>query len=109
MIKISGSLNNLCIDSKFPKESYDKMIKANTKEDKVKLSKSFKLDISNHVLDVKKKYIIPGETAEIALIFIPSEQIYVEVFNLFLLTSHDINLTNQFGFPIFEHNFEYTF
>jgi DNA recombination protein RmuC len=83
MIKISGSLNNLCIDSKFPKESYDKMIKANTKEDKVKLSKSFKLDISNHVLDVKKKYIIPGETAEIALIFIPSEQIYVEVFNLF--------------------------
>ena len=43
----------------------------------------FKLDISNHVLDVKKKYIIPGETAEIALIFIPSEQIYVEVFNLF--------------------------
>ncbi len=83
MIKISGSLNNLCIDSKFPKESYDKMIEANSKEDKVKLSKSFKLDISNHVLDVKKKYIIPGETAEIALIFIPSEQIYVEIFNLF--------------------------
>ena len=83
MIKISGSLNNLCIDSKFPKESYDKMVKANNKEEKVKLSKSFKLDISNHVLDVKKKYIIPGETAEIALIFIPSEQIYVEIFNLF--------------------------
>ena len=83
MIKISGSLNNLCIDSKFPKESYDKMVKANNNEEKVKLSKSFKLDISNHVLDVKKKYIIPGETAEIALIFIPSEQIYVEIFNLF--------------------------
>ena len=83
MIKISGSLNNLCIDSKFPKESYDKMVKANNKEEKIKLSKSFKLDISNHVLDVKKKYIIPGETAEIALIFIPSEQIYVEISNLF--------------------------
>ena len=83
MIKISGSLNNLCIDSKFPKESYDKMVKANNKEEKIKLSKSFKLDISNHVHDVKKKYIIPGETAEIALIFIPSEQIYVEIFNLF--------------------------
>ena len=83
MIKISGSLNNLCIDSKFPKESYDKMVKANNKEEKIKLSKSFRLDISNHVLDVKKKYIIPGETAEIALIFIPIEQIYVEIFNLF--------------------------
>ena len=82
MIKISGSLNNLCIDSKFQKESYDKMVKANNKEEKLNYQ-SFKLDISNHVLDVKKKYIIPGETAEIALIFIPSEQIYVEIFNLF--------------------------
>ena len=82
MIKISGSLNKLCIDSKFPKESYDKMTKASTKEEKIKSSKNFKLDISNHVMDVKK-YIIPGETADIALIFIPSEQIYVEIFNLF--------------------------
>ena len=36
----------------------------------------------NHVLDVKNKYIIPGETSDIALIFIPSEQIYLEIFNL---------------------------
>ena len=35
----------------------------------------------NHVLDVKNKYIIPGETSDIALIFIPSEQIYLN-FNL---------------------------
>ena len=42
----------------------------------------FKSDIMNHVMDVKTKYIIPGETSEIALIFIPSEQIYVEIFNL---------------------------
>ncbi len=83
MIKISGSLNKLCIDSKFPKESYDKMSNSTTKEEKIKSSKIFKLDISNHVLDVKKKYIIPGETSDIALIFIPSEQIYVEIFNLF--------------------------
>ena len=34
MIKVSGSLNKLCIDSKFPKESYDKMLKATTKDEK---------------------------------------------------------------------------
>ena len=83
MIKVSGSLNKLCIDSKFPKESYDKMLKATTKDEKIKSSKMFKLDISNHILEVKKKYIIPGETSDIALIFIPSEQIYIEIFNLF--------------------------
>ena len=44
--------------------------------------KIFKSDISNHILDVKNKYIIPGETSEIALVFIPSEQIYLEIFNI---------------------------
>ena len=33
-------------------------------------------------MDVKNKYIIPGETSEIALVFIPSEQIYLEIFNI---------------------------
>lgn len=83
MIKVSGNLNKLCIDSKFPKESYDKMMKANTKDEKIKSSKLFRSDITNHIQDVKKKYIIPGETADIALVFIPSEQIYIEIFNLF--------------------------
>ena len=47
---------------------------------KNKVIKLFKSDIMNHVMDVKSKYIIPGETSEIAIIFIPSEQIYLEIF-----------------------------
>ena len=89
MIKISGSLNNLCIDSKFPKESYDKMVKANNKEEKIKLSKSFKLDISNHVLDVKK-YIIPGETAEIALILFQVSRFMLKFLICFLKLASNI-------------------
>ena len=45
--------------------------------------KSFKNDILKHIDDVSKKYIIPGETSEIALIFIPSESIFIEIFKYF--------------------------
>ena len=82
MLKSSGSLNNLCIDAKFPRESFEKILKSTSKDEKNKALKVFKSDIENHIQDVKTKYIIPGETSEIALIFIPSEQIYVEIFNL---------------------------
>ena len=83
MILSSGSLNKICIDSKFPKESYDKVQKTTSKDEKNKFLKIFKTDIKNHITNVREKYIIPGETAEIALIFIPSEQIYLEIFKLF--------------------------
>tara|TARA_B100000029_G_scaffold494429_1_gene558153 strand:+ start:385 stop:1371 length:987 start_codon:yes stop_codon:yes gene_type:complete len=82
IIKSSGSLNNLCIDSKFPRESFEKIFQSKSKEEKIKFTKLFKSDITNHIQDVRDKYIIPGETSEIALIFIPSEQIYLEIFNL---------------------------
>ena len=83
MIKSSGSLDKLCIDAKFPKESFDKFQEATSKDEKAKYLKVFKNDVNNHIKDVKEKYLIPGETSEIALIFIPSEQIYLEIFKLF--------------------------
>ena len=83
LLKCSGSLNNICIDAKFPKESYDKFQKATSRDERNKYLKTFKSDINNHIVQVKEKYLIPGETSEIALIFIPSEQIYIEIFKLF--------------------------
>ena len=82
ILKTTGSLNNLCIDAKFPRESYEKIINSKNREEKIKNIKLFKSDISNHIFDVKNKYIIPGETSDIALVFIPSEQIYLEIFNI---------------------------
>ena len=79
ILKSKGTLNNLCIDAKFPRESFEKILKSTSKDEKNKVIKLFKSDIMNHVMDVKSKYIIPGETSEIALIFIPSEQIYLEI------------------------------
>ena len=83
IINSSGSLDKICIDAKFPKESYDKYQKSTTREEKNKYLKLFKIDINRHISNVKEKYIIPGETSDLALIFIPSEQIYIEIFRLF--------------------------
>lgn len=88
MIKSSGALDKLCIDAKFPKENYDKFKKSTSKDEQVRFLKVFKSDINKHIVNVRTKYLIPGETSEIALIFIPSEQIYLEIFKLFPDLSH---------------------
>ena len=73
----------LCIDSKFPRENYEKVSKSSTKQEEAHFLKKFKNDVIKHIEDVSKKYIIPGETSEMALIFIPSESIYLDIFKSF--------------------------
>jgi DNA recombination protein RmuC len=36
-------------------------------------------DILRHVGDIAQKYLIPGETQELALMFVPSESVYLEL------------------------------
>ena len=83
IIKSPGPLGKLCIDAKFPREGYEKILNSKTKSEKDTSIKIFKNDILKHINDVSDKYIIPGETSEIALIFIPSESIYLEIFKFF--------------------------
>ncbi len=83
ILKSSGPLGKLCIDAKFPKEGYEKVMNSKTKTEKINNLKVFKSDILRHIEDVSTKYIIPGETSEMALIFIPSESIYLEIFRYF--------------------------
>lgn len=83
VIKSPNSDTPLCIDSKFPRENYEKIANSRNKQELDFFSKKFKLDIIKHVENVSSKYIIPGETSDIALIFIPSEAIYLEIFSSF--------------------------
>ncbi len=80
IIKSPGPMGKICIDAKFPREGFDKVINSSNKQERQVNLKIFKNDINKHIDDVSNKYIIPGETAEIALIFIPSESIYLEIF-----------------------------
>jgi len=70
----------LPIDSKFPSENFDKMVKANTETEKAFFKKSFLEDVKNRINEIATKYILPAEeTTEFALMYIPAEAIYYEI------------------------------
>jgi DNA recombination protein RmuC len=72
----------LPIDSKFPMENYQKMVKATEKADKEIFEKEFIRDVRKHIDAISKKYILPSEgTMDFALMYIPSESVYYEVVN----------------------------
>ncbi len=73
-------LGTIAIDSKFPLENYQKMTdKTKTKEERIMAEKLFVNDVKKHILDISEKYIIPGETTEEAIMFLPAEAIFAEI------------------------------
>lgn len=72
----------LPIDSKFPMENFQKMIKANIEHDKETARKEFERDVKKHIDAISKKYILPNEgTMDFALMYVPSESVYYELVN----------------------------
>lgn len=68
------------IDSKFPMENFQKMLKTESEKDKNNFSKEFIKDVKKHINDISKKYILPQEgTIDFAVMYIPSETIYYEI------------------------------
>ncbi len=73
-------LGTISIDSKFPLENYQKMTDlTRTKEEREMFEKLFKDDMKKHINDIAEKYIVPGETSEEAIMFLPAEAIFAEV------------------------------
>ena len=70
---------NIVIDSKFPLEAYNAMISNTNEVDKSKNMQLFQSSIKTHIKDISEKYIIEGETADGAILFLPSEAIYAEL------------------------------
>ena len=73
----------LIIDAKFPLEAMTAVRDAVTEEERKQAIQRVKQDISKHIVDIAEKYLIPGETQDIALMFIPSESIYAELHERF--------------------------
>ncbi len=73
-------LGTIIIDSKFPLEHYELMVdKKLTNEERIKAEKLFKIDMKKHIDAISSKYIIPGETSNQAILFLPAEAIFAEI------------------------------
>jgi len=69
----------IAIDAKFPLESYYALRAAKDDASRDAARKTFGNDVLKHVKDIAERYIIPGQTADSALMFLPSEAVYAEL------------------------------
>lgn len=83
VLKLPNPPGTIVIDSKFPLESYQALRNASNEREKIEAERFFRASVLKHIKDIAEKYIIPGETAESALMFLPSEAIYAELHSNF--------------------------
>jgi len=69
----------LVIDAKFPLEAVTALRNATSDEERKQAATRLRQDFARHVGDICQKYLIPGETQELALMFVPSESVYIEL------------------------------
>ncbi len=80
MMFLPDPTGHIAIDSKFPLDSFQKMMDDEASDaDRTSAKKQFRLDIKKHIRDIADKYIIENETADGAIMFIPAEAVFAEI------------------------------
>lgn len=76
VLKLPDPTGLIAVDSKFPLENYERLVA----EGPERLSAAvFKADVRRHIDAIAAKYIIPGETGDGAVMFIPAESVFAEI------------------------------
>jgi DNA recombination protein RmuC len=79
LLDLPNPPGTIAIDAKFPLESYYALRAAKDEDARNAARKTFGNDVLKHVKDIAERYIIPGQTADSALMFLPSEAVYAEL------------------------------
>lgn len=80
MLFLPEPTGNIAIDAKFPLENFQKLMNTDLSDaDRKTAEQQFKQDIKFHIQTIAEKYIIPGETCDSAIMFIPAEAIFSEI------------------------------
>ena len=69
----------LIIDAKFPLEAISALRDARSDEQRKHAAQRLRQDVTRHFTDIAERYLIPGETQDLALMFVPSESVYAEL------------------------------
>jgi len=69
----------LVIDAKFPLEAVTALREAKTDDERKHAAARLRQDLARHIGDIADKYLIPGETQDMALMFVPSESVYADL------------------------------
>lgn len=79
LIHLPNPPGPIVIDAKFPLEAYEALRRAKTPQDVTDAARSLRNAVKTHIRAISEKYIIEGETADGALMFLPSEAVYAEL------------------------------
>ncbi len=79
LIDLPNPPGPIVIDAKFPLSSYSAMLSADSDADRARHARQLGADTKKHINDIADRYILVGETADSALMFIPSEAVYAEL------------------------------
>jgi DNA recombination protein RmuC len=79
VIKLPNPPGPIVIDAKFPLTAYMAMLNATDDVERARFAKQLGVDTKKHIKDIAERYILPGETSDSALMFIPSEAVYAEL------------------------------
>ncbi len=80
LLKVPKPVGNIAIDSKFPLESYRRMVDPNLEAGLERVViRQFKNDLRKHIDDISDKYIIEPETTNSAIMFLPAEALFAQI------------------------------
>ncbi len=78
-IRMPNNAPPLVVDAKFPLEAWNAFREAAAPEARRSAAQQFRRDLEVHIKDISEKYLLPGETQEMAFLFVPSESVFAEI------------------------------
>ncbi|MGO8740351.1 DNA recombination protein RmuC [Rhodoblastus sp.] len=78
-LKLPGDDKILALDAKFPLEAFSALKEARSEPEKKAAQARVRADLSKHIKDVSERYLLPGETQDVAILFVPSESLFAEL------------------------------
>jgi DNA recombination protein RmuC len=83
VIRLPNPPGVIAVDSKYPHEAFVALMSAADEPARKQAEAQFRTDVVKHIRDIAEKYIVPGETADSAIMFVPAESVFATLHDQF--------------------------
>jgi DNA recombination protein RmuC len=83
LLRLPGSKAGIVIDAKFPLEAFEDLRKAQDEAAGKEAARRIRVDVGRHIDDIAARYLLPGETQDTAMMFVPAESVYADLHETF--------------------------
>ena len=83
VLRLPGDDKFLCVDAKFPLEAFSALKQAGDEATRKAAQARVRGDLGKHIKDIADRYLLPGETQDVAILFVPSESLFAETHEFF--------------------------